>query len=408
MKATKIPADCILSDNEMKCLETLNERQRRQFLAARAGSLGVNGVSLVCGRTGVCRDTLYRGRKELENGANDSFPKGRVRAAGGGRMPVLKKHPEYLDLFDKITEEYKAGLPQDPDTVWLTVSTPQIIRLFKEEHGIRVSRHTVSQTKKQRGFRNRSFAKSVTLKDVKDRNAQFGKIKRVRSWCESMGVPIFSIDTKKKEMLGNFKRQGRVSCKGVPKSFDHDFQSFSDGVIVPHGIYDIGANTGYLTLGTSHDTAEFVRDNFIHVWQQHLQWKYPDAHTICILCDGGGSNASSHRIVKQCLMQLAAALDLNILVVHYPPYCSKYNPIEHCMFGPLTRSWLGAPLMSIEDARRRAEATVTKKGLSIIATVNQRTYETKRPISESYESDSRKRINFDDELPKLNYLVKSS
>ena len=216
MKATKIPADCILSDNEMKCLETLNERQRRQFLAARAGSLGVNGVSLVCGRTGVCRDTLYRGRKELENGANDSFPKGRVRAAGGGRMPVLKKHPEYLDLFDKITEEYKAGLPQDPDTIWLTVSTPQIIRLFKEEHGIRVSRHTVSQMKKQRGFRNRSFAKSVTLKDVKDRNAQFGKIKRVRSWCESMGVPIFSIDTKKKEMLGNFKRQGRCRARAFP------------------------------------------------------------------------------------------------------------------------------------------------------------------------------------------------
>ena len=408
MKAAKIPTDCILSDNEMKCLETLNERQRRQFLAAKASSLGVNGVSLVCGRTGVCRDTLYRGAKELDNNANDSFPKGRIRAVGGGRTPILKKHPEYLDLFDKITEEYKAGLPQDPDTIWLTVSTSQIIRLFEEDHGIRISRHTINQMKEQRGFRNRSFVKALTLKDVKDRNAQFGKIKRFRCWCETMNIPIFSIDTKKKEMLGNFKRQGRVSCKGVPKSFDHDFQSFSDGVIVPHGIYDIGTNTGYLTLGTSHDTAEFVRDNFIHVWQQHLQWKYPDAHTICILCDGGGSNASSHHIVKQCLMQLATALDLNILMIHYPPYCSKYNPIEHCMFGPLTRSWHGAPLMSIEDARRRAEVTVTKKGLSIIATVNQRTYETKRPISESYESDSRKRIKFDDELPKWNYLIKSS
>ncbi len=408
MKAAKIPTDCILSDNEMKCLETLNECQRRQFLAAKASSLGVNGVSLVCGRTGVCRDTLYRGAKELDNNANDSFPKGRIRAVGGGRTPILKKHPEYLDLFDKITEEYKAGLPQDPDTIWLTVSTSQIIRLFEEDHGIRISRHPINQMKEQRGFRNRSFVKALTLKDVKDRNAQFGKIKRFRCWCETMNIPIFSIDTKKKEMLGNFKRQGRVSCKGVPKSFDHDFQSFSDGVIVPHGIYDIGTNTGYLTLGTSHDTAEFVRDNFIHVWQQHLQWKYPDAHTICILCDGGGSNASSHHIVKQCLMQLATALDLNILMIHYPPYCSKYNPIEHCMFGPLTRSWHGAPLMSIEDARRRAEVTVTKKGLSIIATVNQRTYETKRPISESYESDSRKRIKFDDELPKWNCLIKSS
>jgi hypothetical protein len=135
-------------------------------------------------------------------------------------------------------------------------------------------------------------------------------------------------------MIGNFKRQGTVSCKGKPKAYDHDFKSFSDGIIVPYGIYDVGANTGYLTLGVSHDTAEFVCDNFIHIWQQFLQWKYPNAHTICILCDGGGSNACSHHIVKQALMKLASTIGVNIIMVHYPPYCSKYNPIEHCMFGP--------------------------------------------------------------------------
>lgn len=105
-------------------------------------------------------------------------------------------------------------------------------------------------------------------------------------------------------MIGNFKRQGIVSCTGKPKAYDHDFKSFSDGIIVPYGIYDVGANTGYLTLGVSHDTAEFVCDNFIHIWQQFLQWKYPNAYTICILCDGGGSNACSHHIVKQALMKL--------------------------------------------------------------------------------------------------------
>ena len=137
-----------------------------------------------------------------------------------------------------------------------------------------------------------------------------------------------------------------------------------------------------------------------------LQWKYPNAHTICILCDGGGSNACSHHIVKQALMKLASTIGVNIIMVHYPPYCSKYNPIEHCMFGPISRSWSGAPLLSIENARTRAEATVTKKGLSIIATINQRTYETKSPIEESYESNKSKRIIFDDELSKWNYLVK--
>lgn len=407
MRATKIPTDCNLSDKDMVFLITCNERQRRQFLAVRAASLGRKGVRVICEFIGICRDTLYRGKHELENNANKNFPKGRVRAEGGGRTPILKKHPEYLELFDKIVKDRTAGLPQDPNVIWLTISTTQIIAKF-EEHGIRISRYIVEQMMKERNFRKRSFTKAITLKDVKERNAQFEKINSIRSWCEVKNCPIFSFDTKKKEMIGNFKRLGKVLCKGIPKSYDHDFQNFSDGIIVPHGIYDIGTNTGYLTLGISHDTAEFVRDNFIRVWQEHLQWIYPDAHTICILCDGGGSNASSHRIVKQCFMQIASVLGLNIIVAHYPPYCSKYNPIEHCMFGPLTRSWSGAPLMSIEDARRRAEATVTKKGLSIIATVNQRTYETKRPINESYESEKERRIIFDEKLPKWNYFIKSS
>ena len=405
MKATKIPTDSIFSDKEMKCLSTYNERQRRQYLASKADSLGCHGVSLVCEAVGVCRDTIYRGRYELYTNANDSFPKGRIRAVGGGRTSTLKKHPEYLDVFDEIVASYTAGLPQDDTVIWLTVSVIQIIDLFKER-GIVVSRHVVNLMKKARGFKNRSFVKDKTLKDVKDRNAQFKKIQEIRSECETYGIPIFSIDTKKKEMIGNFKRQGTVSCKGKPKAYDHDFKSFSDGIIVPHGIYDVGANTGYLTLGVSHDTAEFVCDNFIHIWQQFLQWKYPNAHTICILCDGGGSNACSHHIVKQTLMKLASTIGVNIIMVHYPPYCSKYNPIEHCMFGPISRSWSGAPLLSIENARTRAEATVTKKGLSIIATINQRTYETKRPIEDSYESNKSKRIIFDDELSKWNYLVK--
>ena len=391
----------------MKYLTTCNERQRRQFLASKAEILGYHGVSRVCEATGISRNTLRRGQRELDNDVNDTFPKGRIRALGGGRTPILKAHPEYLDIFDEIADTHTAGLPQDDSVIWLTVSVPQIVALFKER-GIEVSRYVVCQMKKARNFKERSFVKTLTLKDVKDRNAQFEKIEKVLSECVSKGIPIFSIDTKKKEMIGNFKRQGTVSCKGVPKSYDHDFKTFSEGTIVPHGIYDVGTNTGYLSLGTSHDTVEFVCDHFIDVWQNHLQWEYPNAETVCILCDGGGSNACSHHIVKQTLMQMAVTLDINIIMLHYPPYCSKYNPIEHCMFGPISRSWSGAPLLSVEDARRRAESTVTKKGLSIIATINQRTYETKRPIKESYESEKSKRILFDDELPKWNYLIRCS
>lgn len=235
MKATKIPTDYVLSDKEMKCLSTYNERQRRQFLASKAELLGCHGVSRVCEAAAVSRNTLLRGRRELDNDANDTFPQGRIRAFGGGRTAILKAHPEYLDVFDEIADTYTAGLPQDDSVVWLTATAPQIIAMFKER-GIDVSRYVVSQMKKARGFKERSFVKALTLKEVKDRNAQFEKIERVRSECVTNGIPIFSIDTKKKEMIGNFKRQGTVSCKGRPKSYDHDFKTFSGGTVVPHGI----------------------------------------------------------------------------------------------------------------------------------------------------------------------------
>lgn len=404
MTVTKIPTDTF-SDMELKCMKTYNERQYRQALASKADALGYHGVAKVCKASGVCRDTVYRGLHELKSDLNNSFPEGRTRAAGGGRKSILVKHPEYLTLFDEIADQNKAGLPQDDSVVWLTISVSDIVDIFKER-GIDVKPHTVRQMKKKRGFRERSFTKSLTLKDVKDRNAQFEKIKSITAECENAGIPVISIDTKKKELIGNFKRDGKVSCKGQPRAYDHDFKSFAKGQIVPHGIYDIASNTGFLTIGDSHDTSEFVCDNITRVWKDYLQWRYPNAHTICILADGGGSNSSSHHIFKQELMKLASTLGLNILMVHYPPYCSKYNPIEHRMFGPLTRSWSGAPLTSMENARLRAETTKTQKGLTIIATINQRTYETKRPLHESYESEKCRRIVFDDRLPKWNYLVK--
>ena len=153
------------------------------------------------------------------------------------------------------------------------------------------------------------------------------------------GIHVISIDTKKKEMIGNFKRQGLVYCSSSPKAYDHDFTTFSSGTIVPHGIYDIANNTGYLTIGTSHDTSQLVCDNIEQVWNNHLKRLYPNAETLVILCDGGGYNSCRHHIVKQDLMNLADRIGLKILVLHYPPCCSKFNPIEHWLFSQITRSW---------------------------------------------------------------------
>ncbi len=160
-----------------------------------------------------------------------------------------------------------------------------------------------------------------------------------------------------------------------------------------------------MTLGISHDTSRFVCDYIARVWEQHLKWQYPDAHTLVILCDGGGSNSSAHRIVKQDLMDLANKLGIRLLVVHYPPYCSKFNPIEHRLFSQITRSWSGAPLMSLQNAADRAAMTTTKKGLKVHVHINSKTYDIKRPIDESYQKRLARQVVFAQELGKWNYLV---
>ena len=287
------------------------------------------------------------------------------------------------------------------------MSVPMIAREMAKE-GCDVSEYLVRQMLKQLGYRHRSFIKDLPMKDVKDRNAQFLNIADIRERVSAIGLPIISIDTKRKELIGNFKRDGKVLALGQPKSFDHDFGTFSDDQIVPHGIYDVTKNVGYMTIGTSHDTSKFVCDNIGRVWNQHLRAQYPDANTIVILCDGGGSNSSSPRIAKQDLMNLASELDMNLLVMHNPPYCSKYNPIEHRLFSQITRSWSGAPLLSLEDAAKRAAEVTTSRGLTVYVDINNKTYDIQRSIDESYDNTLKKRVVFQTVLSKWNYLVKRS
>ena len=272
--------------------------------------------------------------------------------------------------------------------------------------GYDISRYFVRQILDSLGIRERSFYKDLPMKEVKNRDEQFQRISSIREEAEAVGLPIISIDTKKKEMLGNFKREGKALSKGLLKALDHDFSTFSDGQIVPHGIYDVTRNVGYMTLGISHDTSRFVCDNIARVWREHLKEQYPNARTLVILCDGGGSNSSSHRIVKQDLMDLANKLGIKLLMVHYPPYCSKFNPIEHRLFSQITRSWNGAPLLNLQNAANRAAMTTTKKGLKVHVHINSKNYDIKRPIDESYQKRLAKQVIFAPELGQWNYLVK--
>jgi hypothetical protein len=298
-------------------------------------------------------------------------------------------------------------LPQDINVKWTHLSTAQTVEKFKQT-GEEISRYHVRQMLQLRGYRKRKLVKMNDLSQVENRNEQFEKIIHYRRQFTDMDFPILSIDTKKKELTGNFYRPGSCWAQAMRRVNDHDFASFSHGQIIPHGIYDINTNTGYITLGTSKDTSEFVCDNLLRVWTEHLQYRYPHAHTIMILCDGGGSNACSHYIVKQDLCKLSKLLNLNILMVHYPPYCSKYNPIEHQCFSQLTRAWQGVPFYNIQFVKELADSTSTSKGLSIIASINTKEYQIKRPVNDEFKANLDKYILFDDKLPKWSYLIRPS
>lgn len=401
---TKTPPE-VLSPSDLAYMSMLNERDRRWFLATKAADLKTQGLSYrkVSKIMGTSTHTLQNGRQELLSGEGPGD--GRIRRTGAGRKSVLPQHPEWTQAVVQIIEPHTAGLPQDENVVWISLSVTQIMNELSAI-GYDISRHFVRQILDSLGLRERSFYKDLPMKDVKDRNERFEQITAIREEASSAGLPIVSIDTKKKEMLGNFKREGKALSNGPLKSLDHDFSTFSDGQIVPHGIYDATRNVGYMALGISHDTSRFVCDNIARVWEQHLKWQYPDAHTLVILCDGGGSNSSAHRIVKQDLMDLANKLGIRLLVVHYPPYCSKFNPIEHRLFSQITRSWSGAPLMSLQNAADRAAMTTTKKGLKVHVHINSKTYDIKRPIDESYQKRLARQVVFAQELGKWNYLVK--
>jgi hypothetical protein len=298
-----------------------------------------------------------------------------------------------------------AGLPQDKNVKWTHLSERTIGDNLAEKNHI-ISRYHIKQMLKFREYKKRALLKKIALKDVEGRNEQFEKIATYRTSFTNEGLPVISIDTKKKELLGNFSRSGTAYSTSERRTYDHDFLSSADGQIVPHGIYDVNENIGYVTLGLSKDTSEFVCDNLSKCWTETLQYKYPDAETMLLLCDGGGSNASAHYIVKQDLVKLAKSLNINILVAHYPPYCSKWNPIEHRLFSQITHTWSGVPLENIEFVKNLTNTTTTRTGLKVITSINQKQYLNKREVSQKFRDNIEEYITFDDKRPKWNYLIK--
>ena len=208
-------------------------------------------------------------------------------------------------------------------------------------------------------------------------------------------------NTKKRELLGTFYRDGRVYTRQGLLAFDHDFPSYADGVVIPYGLYDLKRNFGYLSVGTSHDTTEFACDSIAWWWETYGRSLYPDAHSICLLCDGGGSNSADKYLFKEDLQKLADRLGREIRMAHYPPYCSKYNPIEHRLFPHLTRACSGVIFHTLETVQHYMEKAATTTGLTVKVTILDKVYETGRKYAAGFKKTMQ--IVFDEVLPKWNY-----
>ena len=306
------------------------------------------------------------------------------------------------EAFQGVLRDRTAGDPMRDDIQWTNL-TQQAIADGLAEEGFGVSRTIVKQLLAKHDYVKRKAQKSQAMGQVRDRNSQFENISHLKQAYWNSSNPILSMDTKKKEYLGNFYREGQLYTQTVIQTYDHDFTSAAQGVIIPHGLFDLKRNAGYLYLGTSRDTSEFACDNVARWWQHYGRRHYPHAESLLLLCDSGGSNNASHYVFKEDLEKLTDRIGIAIRVAHYPPYTSKYNPIEHRLFPHVTRACQGVVFESIDLVRKLMAKTSTKKGLRVFVKIIDRLYETGRKYAEDFKENMR--IVFDALLPKWNYTA---
>lgn len=377
---------------------TLSEKDRRRYAGIEAAKLGQGGIEYISGLFEIDPKTVRRGLMELDQ-TDDPAPR-RVRKKGGGRKAAMEPRAQLENNFLRILAEFTAGDPMREGVLWTNLSRREISRRLAEL-GTPASRHTVRKLMKKHGLGQRKVRKKKSMGAHPDRNAQFQNIATLKADYQAEGDPVISVDTKKKELIGNFAREGHTHTQAPVDALDHDFPSAGEGKLIPHGIYDLARNEGYLHLNTSHDTSEFCCDSIARWWEQHGRQHYPEARRLLLLCDGGGSNAANRHVFKEALQTLAERLGLEIRVAHYPPYCSKHNPIEHRLFPHITRACQGVVFHSVAIAKQFMEKAKTSKGLKVTVDILTGFYATGRKCAADFLD--KMRIVFDEHLPRWNY-----
>jgi hypothetical protein len=359
--------------------EVLTERARRRWAAVEATSLGWGGLSAVAEATGLAHTTIRRGIREIESGT--TIPEDRQRHSGGGRKRADQLDPDLKACLDQLVEPDSRGDPQSP-LRWTCKSTRILTKELKaRKHSVGAT--TVRHLLKEAGYSLQANRKTREGKSHPDRDAQFRYINRRVKSQHRHGQPTISVDTKKKETVGNLKNPGRTwRRKRKPVEVNmHDFPDPKKGKAVPYGVYDLGRNEAWVSVGISSDTAEFAVESIRRWWKRLGHRRYPEAKRLLITADSGGSNSSRSRLWKVELQKLSDQLGLDVEVCHFPPGTSKWNKIEHRLFCHVTRNWQGKPLESYEVVVNLIGSTNTESGLKVYAKLDANRYEKGREVS---------------------------
>ena len=369
-------------------LPHLDERQRRLVMGAEARALGHGGIKVVARAAGVSAVTVSKGVAELDAGEE---PLGRTRREGGGRKSLTETDPGVRSTLLSLVEPTSRGDPESP-LRWTTKSVRHLAEAMSAA-GHAISPPTVAKLLEAEGFSLQANAKTIEGGQHPDRDAQFGYLNdRVREHQDS-GDPVISVDTKKKELIGTFKNGGREwQPKGQPEHTNvHDFIDKARGKAIPYGVYDVAADSGWVSVGTDHDTAEFAVATIRTWWRTTGSDAYPQARQLLICADGGGSNGYRTRLWKTELAHLADQTGLAITVCHLPPGTSKWNKIEHRLFSHIAMNWRGRPLESHEVIVNTIAATTTRTGLTVHAELDTHTYPNGIKITDQQMDDLEQR-----------------
>ncbi|PIU50183.1 MAG: ISAzo13 family transposase [Desulfobacterales bacterium CG07_land_8_20_14_0_80_52_14] len=361
-------------------LPHLNEKQRRLFLAAEAKALGWGGISKVAQATGVSRVTIYKALEEIQLHSPVSE---RIRKLGAGRKGIEEHYPDLSKALESLVDPVTRGDPESP-LRWTCKSTRQLAIELARQGYYRASHVTIAELLHDLDYSLQANAKTLEGSKHPDRDAQFNYINEEVKQFLKRGQPVISVDTKKKELVGNFKNPGREwQPKGAPEKVEvHDFASLESPKVIPYGIYDIGKNMGWINVGCDHDSASFAVASIRRWWLSMGKEIYPEAKELMICADGGGSNGYRVRLWKVELQSFATETGFQITTCHFPPGTSKWNKIEHRLFSHISMNWRGRPLVSHEVIVKLIGKTFKQQGLWVKAKLDKRKYPTKIKVSD--------------------------